>query len=255
TEVVRRAVDVLSARISENGDGAATPVLEGEDLRDAVKDALTEAGRAFGAARAAELARLGSYDPGEHNGLFSGHPFRRWTRAERRVAPPLIVEVRGEDLRPAGLADFLDGSVKIVLVVKGVAPPAALSRLVSPGVFVMQTRDVAAIRLAGDFSGPAVAALFDGDASEVVPFVHDPRAGATPGERLRLEGDLADLRANLEGAAWKEAGWREDLAHLLDLAAPTLQVPAEASAPEEDPVTGTDRLAAWLLAQTPLDEA
>jgi hypothetical protein len=39
--------------------------------------------------------------------------------AERLLAPPLVVEVERRDLHAAGLAEYLDGAQKIVLVVDG----------------------------------------------------------------------------------------------------------------------------------------
>jgi len=62
-----------------------------------------------------ELARSDLFDPDQHNHFLSALPFRKWNRAERQLAPPLVVELEAEDLLPAGLGEFLDGNVKRVL--------------------------------------------------------------------------------------------------------------------------------------------
>lgn len=263
--VIRRAVETLEQVVE--GDGVAPVPVEvppDGDLRDAVKDALTRVGRVFGVARAADLARTGSYRADDHAGLFEGLPFRSWTTGERRLAPPVVVRVRGDDLRPAGLADFLDGGLKIVLRVRGDAPPASLARLVTPSVMVVQATTAEELAPLAGFPGPAVAALFedapgtDGGADGVVRYTHDPRRGVFPWKRIELKEDLETLRRTLEQRRWKRRSWKEDLEHLIALAtAPegsgeSADVSASEEAPE--PVTGADRLAAWLLARTDLDE-
>jgi len=282
TPVVRRALEVLS-EVAESGDecddGAFSPdgagatssdpgaefrsgaafvdVPSGGDLRDVVRDALTRAGRLFGAARAADLARTGRFLP-EQEVLFDGLPFRRWTPRERRLAPPLVVRVDADDLRPSGLGDFLDGSQTVVLRVDGPAPPpAALARLVTPGVMVLQTTDPGAVEPLVRFDGPAVAAVFEKDA-EIVPFLHDPRGGSLPWERITLDGTPDEVRARFEERRWKERSREDDIEHLVELATPPA-APAAAGGPagtEEAPardVATADRLAAWLLARTDLD--
>lgn len=269
TPVVRRALEVLS-EVAEEGDGPAEPevdpelrsgavfvdVRSGGDLRDAVRDALTRAGRLFGAARAADLARTGRFQP-EHETLFDGLPFRRWTPRERRLAPPLVVRVDADDLRPSGLGDFLDGSQTVVLRVDGPAPPpAALARLVTPGVMVLQTTDPAAVEALVRFDGPAVAAVFEKGA-EIVSFLHDPRGGSLPWERITLEGTPDEVRARFEGRRWKERSREDDVEHLVELAtaratmAPVGGAAGAEEAPGRDAATA-DRLAAWLLARTDL---
>ncbi|MGD2067532.1 MAG: hypothetical protein PVI57_02510 [Gemmatimonadota bacterium] len=264
-DTVRRAVETLEEIVE--GDGIAPVLVEvppDGDLRDAVRDALTRAGRVFGVARAADLARTGSYRADDHAGLFEGLPFRSWTTGERGLAPPVIVRVRGEDLRPAGLADFLDGGLKIVLRVQGDAPPASLARLVTPAVMVVQATAAEELSPLAGFPGPAVAALFegapgsDGGADGVVRYTHDPRRGVFPWKRIELKEELETLRKILEERRWKRRSWKEDLEHLIMLATPpqgsgeTAGVSASEETPE--PVTGADRLAAWLLARTDLDE-
>lgn len=247
---------------------AVAEVPEGEDLRDAVRDALTRVGRAFGAARVAQLARSGAFREEEHRGLLQGLPFRKWTRGERGVAPPLVVTVQAGDLRPAGLGDFLGGTVRVVLVVQGTnAPPASLARLFAPGATVVQAISVEELAPVATSPGPAVAALFESGAG-AVPFVHDPAGGPLPWERVTLGEDADAIRSRAADARWKEPSWRQDVEHLLALAVP----PAGASAgatpeagaggarpdatPEEAKASAdADRLAAWLLARTNLDDA
>lgn len=254
-EVLDRAQAVLLETAAETGDGWLVRVPTGGDLRDTVREAFGHAGIVFGAARAAELARSGAYRPEEHNALFSGKPFHRWSDAERALAPPLVVVVDGADLRPAGLADFLDGSVKIVLLVRGDAPPAPLARLITPGVMVIQTGEASSLDRIADVQGPVLAAVFEPEAEGVVSFVHDPEAGDLPWERLSVDADLDELRERLAAGEWKERTWAEDLAHLVALA--SAPAPAgsgaavEADAGGED--TAVDHLAAWLLARTDLE--
>jgi len=99
------------------------------------------------------------------------------------MAPPLVVELDGSDLRAAALSEFLDGSQKIVLLVRGEAPPAALVRLVTPRTFVLQTSDVAELSRVAGFAGPGVAALVPESAAR---FVHDPARGAHLHQRITV---------------------------------------------------------------------
>ncbi|HSR43166.1 MAG TPA: hypothetical protein VLL48_13355 [Longimicrobiales bacterium] len=254
-EVLERALAVLGEAADGLDEDSVVRVPPGGDLRDAVKDALHGLGVVFGVAGAAELARNGAYRPDGHNALFSGKPFHRWTPAERRVAPPLVVIVDGTDLRPAGLADFLDGAVKIVLLVEGKAPPASLSRVVTPGITVIQSRDPADVARAVEAEGPALVAVFEAEAEGPVEFVHDPGAGTRSWERLTVDADLDELQARLDGTPWHRRGQAEDLAHLLALA----REPVGAAGPPptdpavvDEPSAGVDQLAAWLLASTEL---
>ncbi len=237
----------------------------GGDLRDAVKDALEDAGQLFGASRAVELARAGTFDSAEHNYLLGSLGFRHWNRAERQLAPPLVVEVRGEDCLPAGLGEFLDGSVTIVLVASGPTTPAPLARLITPGTFVMQTADPVALRRMAESAHPAVAILFDEERPEQARFVHDPDAGATPAERLTIEHMPEQPEV---GRGRRAPTWLEELKHLQTLAATGHKAAEGGAAPadepsratQNDPVgrfaaqeTSADQLAAWLLAQTDLE--
>ncbi len=248
----------------------------GGDLRNVVKEALDTVGRIFGVSRAVELARTGRWDPDRDAELLAGVPFRRWNRAERRLAPPLVVDVQPEDLLTAGLGEFLDGLVTIVLVVEGPTPPAPLARLVTPGTWVVQTADPADLDAMARSPHPGVALLFDAERPQQARFVHDPDAGATSGARLTIQ-HLPDHPT--VGRGRRAPFWVEELDHLEALAATSAVAavggglgpgagsgpgngsrrtgePRDASsggddttAPPKDPA---DRLAAWLLAQTEL---
>lgn len=248
---VEAAADVLAGISKDADDLYSVEVPSGGDLRDTVATALAEAGRAFGAARVVDLARTGRYDAATHDEFLATFPPRMWNRAERQIAPPLVVTVDGSDLRVGGLAEFLDGAQKIVLVARGDAPPAALVRLVTPGVFVMQTADAADLARIAGVDGPAVAAIVPERAAR---FTHDPAAGATPAARL-------SVAALPEEAPRKPLGrltifqQSEELMQLRALAAATAAAEGE-EGPEPAADTAKlpgDKLAAWLLRQANLD--
>lgn len=247
--VMVRAEEVLS-EFRLGSEYHLVTVEKGGDLRDAVKDALNHVGQVFGASRAVELARSGLFDPDQHNAFLSALPFRKWNRAERQLAPPLVVEVEAEDLLPAGLGEFLDGSVKIVLVVKGLTGPAPLARLITPGTYVAQAADPKDLAGLARSPHPGVALLFDEARKDQARFIHDPDAGSAPWQRLAVAHmpEQPDV-----GRGRRAPVWLEELEHLAALA----RKPAgagEALVPEvpEEEATSADQLAAWLLAQTDL---
>jgi len=238
-------------------------VAPGGSLRDTVAKALAEIGRAFGAARMFDLARAGRFQPGEHDGFAHAFEFERWSRSERECAPPLIVHVDGADLRAGGLLEFLDGALKIVLVVRGAATAAPLIPLVRRNAFVMQTSDAADLARFAAWDGTGVAALVPEGAAR---FVHDPDGGGNIWDRLTVEFTPGKPRAALGGYSIPQQA--EDLEQLATLAekppepvAPVAPVapasaPAGAAAPvqaAEPGVEPADRLAAWLLDQANLE--
>jgi hypothetical protein len=271
---VERAFDTLSA-VARAGDELFTVrVPPGGDLRDAVGAALARAGAAFAAAREAELARLGRPSEWAEDVPLT-LPFRFWNRAERRIAPPLVVEVDDGDAQTGGLAEFLDGGMKIVLVVRGTAPPALLARLITPGMMVIQSDDPADLSLLTTTGAPAIAALLEGDAAH---FVHIPGEGPVwerlevrklPGEGLwpvlgsfssfQQGEELALLRAHAVAPVAVEAVGVVPLPVAEIRADPQSGVPesaeqapnaVELAAPAAPPVTEpADRLADWLLSQ------
>jgi hypothetical protein len=253
--VMERAEQILSA-FSVGRAFHHVVVETGGDLRDAVKEALERVGQVFGASRAVELARADLYDPGQHDAFLEALPFRRWNRAERQLAPPLVVEVATEDLLPAGLGEFLDGLVKIVLVVKGPTTPAPLARLITPGTYILQTADPSELGAFARSPHPGVALLFDAERTEQARFAHDPDAGALPWQRLAVRHIPEQAEV---GRGRRAPTWLEELTHLQALAkrpaatAAGVVVPAGngAEAPGE-PATSADQLAAFLLSQVDL---
>jgi hypothetical protein len=163
-----RAFAVLE-EIEQRGDELFRLRVEpGADLHAAVEGALAEAGRVFLAARLAGKSGSAAEDD---QGLSSGFPFRRWSRAERRLAPPLVIEIDGGDLIPAGLASYLDGNACFIVLVSGEAPPAAFARLIAPGVLVAQVSDGEPLQQLAGFAGPAAVGVMPPDTAL---FVHRP---------------------------------------------------------------------------------
>lgn len=254
---VEDALAVLT-RVSAAGDALFRVELEpGGDLRLAVGHALAYAGRAFAAAQV--VARIRAGRPADGVATHEGFPFRRWNRAERQIAPPLVVELHGADLHPAALADFLDGAIRIVLVVRGPMPPAPLVRLVTPGVYVAQTDDPARLDALAAAPGPGIAALVPQGAAR---FVHDPAAGATLGRRLRVDfvpdnGEVAALGGVSPFQQHEELAWLRELATApaAGPAGPPLAAPAAGPGvpPGDPPEAQVAALAAWLVRQAGLE--
>lgn len=242
--LMAQAHDLFTALMKGGREAFHVVVPAGGDLRDAVRDALAELGRAFGVAHAVERARDRRYDPDADHDLLYPYPFHRWSILEKELAPPLVVEVQGKDLRAAGLVEFLDGWQKIVLVVSGAAPPAPLARLISPSVLVSQvTGDDALARVdeLAQRDGAGIVALFEGD-SGALPFA------ARPG--MALEVDKAALADRVEAISRKKGQpGILDLRHLESLTALPGPVPAGSGPKGEKTV---DQLAAWLLSRTDL---
>jgi hypothetical protein len=210
---------------------------------------LADLGRALGAARVADAARNGRYRPSDHDRWLARFPFSAWSQAERAVAPPVVIELDGADLRPSGLAEFLDGAVRIVLVVRGEASPAPLVRLITSRVFVAQTTDEAVVKRLAAWDGPGIVGLMPGN---VARFVHDPAAGTTLTARLSID-EIPSLNHRKRTGAFSVAQQQEELEQLRALqsaatATPAVTVMSDATA-AADPV---DKLAAWLLQQADL---
>ncbi len=222
-------------------------VARGGSLSTTIDDALADAGRAFAAARVIERVRAGR-DSAEPRVALTDLPFRSWSRTERLYAPPLIVTVAGADLHAAVLGDYADGRQKVVLLVDGPCPPAALVRLVTPGTLVVQTTDCEVLERVARFDGPATVAIVPESAAR---FVHDPTAGTEPWQRLSIQRLPSPPFSRVLGmSAWL---LQEDVRQLEALAAapagraiPT-GAPGSANAPD-----AVDRLASWLLSQSDL---
>lgn len=248
-EGLRRAREVLGVLEAGVEEALHVEVPTGASLHDTVAATLAGIGRAFGAARVVEAVRSGHYVAATHDNLLVSLPFARWSRSERLRAPPLLVSVAGSDLQSEGLAEFLDGTVRIVLIVCGAAPPAPLARLITPGTFVLQATDGAGLDRMLAWEGPGVAAILPEGAAV---FSHDPAAGKTPFERLQVESMPAEAPAEAMGSL-STSQQVDQLTHLSALAAPPPLPVAEAapSAASDEPV---DRLAAWLLGHADLSD-
>lgn len=278
-EAAERALSVLTGILGGGDAPFRVRVEAGGDPAAAVGDALARTGRAFGAARVAEAVRLGRYRAERDAFLLQSFPFGRWSRAEREAAPPLVVELDGEDLGPGGLAAYLDGGVKLVLIVDGPCPPAPLARLLTPGIRVLQTDDPEALAAVGGTPGPAIAALVP---EACARFLHEPDA---PGSG---DGPRAD-DGDGEAGGGPASGWGRFTVDLLPEApkgrlgassafqqAEELRLLAALAAPDGEgapgaaegagagagrPAAGTtvpadpaDRLAAWILHQADLSD-
>lgn len=225
----------------------AREVPSGGDVAGTVREALAELGRAFAAAAVAATARSGgAMEP--LAGSLEAFPPERWNRAERQLAPPLIVELDGADLRVDGLADLLDGRQKLVLIVRGPVAPAPLVRLITPRVLVAQVASVAELERLVGFDGPAVVALV---ADGAALFTHDPEA--TPTLSAAHLPDEPPRKAVGGVTVFRQAEDLGQLRRLLEWQAVGPAAAAEGGAAE--PVTTADKLAAWLLRQAQLDEA
>ncbi len=241
----------LQSLLTKGGDLYFVDVEPGADLRDAVSIGLGRAGRVFGAARTVELARSGKYDEATHGSWLDSFPPALWSKRERELAPPIVVEVDGADVRPGGLTEFLDGAQKIVLVVRGSAPPAALARLITPGLLVVQAEDVEDLAAVAETVGPAIAALVPGDACR---FVHFP-ASRTAGARLVVHHMPAGEPKRALGSisAFQQT---EAMKHLAAMAGGGVMSAPAAAASAGDGATApaptasaADTLAAWILRQ------
>jgi hypothetical protein len=250
-EAVGRARRVLVEIEAREPQSYCVRVASGDDLAAKVAAAWADFGRVFGTARLVEAARKGQYRLPNHEPLMSSFPFSQWSRAERALTPPLIVDVDGEALQVDGVAKFLDGGAKLVLLVRGDSPPAPLARLVSPSVFIAQTSDIDVLDRVREVPGPAIVALVNESAAR---FVHDPTNGSKLSARMSVDFVPDDDPRVARGpiSAFRQA---EDLGHLrtlIAMAAGETIAPAAAvggTNGDEAPAEPADRLAAWLLQQ------
>jgi hypothetical protein len=174
-------------------------------------------------------------------------PPNLWNEAEREFAPPLVIEVEGQDLRPASLAELLEGGQKIVLVVNGPAAPAPLVRLITPGVAVIQTDDPAELSALGSVDGPGIAALMPQGCAK---FMHIPGAGQVLNERLTVAflPEKEPKRALGSISAFQQTEELRQLASLQASAEPASSATEETESdrPEMD---DAGQLASWLIHQ------
>ena len=250
---------VLS-ELLERGDGLFVRDLpSGADVGAAAGEALAEIGRAFGAARLFRAVKGGTHRAGAEAQLLAGLPFERWNRAERELMPPLVIELDGADLRAEAIADYLDGRAWIVFVVRGMASPAPLVRLLSPETLVIQAGDLDAIAPLADFEGPAVAALLPRESAR---FVHDPRRGARLEDRLTIdhlppEPPRQGLGRRTMRQLAQELAQLAALGEVVKAARDVSVVVVPAPDGGGSPVEGdraVDAVAAWMLAQAGFTE-
>ena len=221
-------------------------------LRGKVDAVLAEVGRAFAAARVFQSVRRGAPTLPAHVSMLRDFPFALWSRAERDLAPPLVIQLDGADLRAEHLVEYLDGAVRIALVVDGTASPAPLVRLIAPSVLVLQTSDATALDALNRATGPVVAALLPEGCAELV---HDPRAGARLDERLTITRAPAETKG--EALGWRSARQALDELAQLEALAELCRAARDVSVLVVPPLGGgsengegsVDAVAAWLLTQ------
>jgi hypothetical protein len=242
-----RAIATLRSVVALGENAFVIELPKRGTLGTAVAGRLADCGRVFGAAILIDMIRSGRYRPNDHDRLLEPFDFHGWTKTERRFAPPLIVSLDGADLHVGALNDFLDGREKIVLVVRGAAPPAALVRCLTPGTLVLQTTDRTGLDRVAAFDGPAVAAVMPEGAAV---FLHDPEGGRESWQRLTVRSQGEIPKRALGGASiWQMT---EDRRLLGDLARTPFAIPAETgpAVPATGAADAVDRLASWLLRQS-----
>lgn len=244
---IAHVVDLLSSFRGQGDRLYRVRVIAGTDLRDTVRDALAVRGRLFNAARHVEQLRAGSRVTDLEDVLC----FSQWLKSERMLAPPLVVEIDGADLIADGLAEYLDGAVKIVLVVNGPAPVAPLAPLIAPQRFVLQCSEAESVSALAEYAGAGIAAVLPKESAQ---FRHDPSRGSRLQQRLHIES-LPDTttfptvgRCNTRRQA-ENVAWLRELAELADLARAGQSAPAEPDAA----AAPADQLAGWLLRNADLD--
>jgi hypothetical protein len=255
---LERSHEMLRSLLDKGEALFTASVPSGADLLPTVGRALAEAGRAFGAARDVELVRTGQGSNGGYAEHVGGFPYRRWNRAEREIAPPLVIQVDGSDAQVGGLAELMNGQQKMVLILRGSAPPAPLVRLISPGIFVMQTSDPADLEELARIDGPAIAALVP---EECARFVHRPGAPDSWDRFERLEFPKREPKAPIGTFTIFQQTEQLGLLRALSARPPVARASAAPAAEDAQAVqvaapTATvepaDKLAAWLLSQTDL---
>ena len=238
---VRAAMEVLKSLLAEGDDLFVLNMEEGRGLGHSLSVRLAHIGRAFAAARVVDMARSGAYKEEKHAETLKRFPYATWNSAERALAPALVVNVSGEDFKPSSVVPLLDTNMKIIFVVSGDAPAAALSRVISPRVFVQQITGEPDLKAFSAYKGIAVAAFLPETA---VSFVHDPSAGSTTYERFVSITFPKEVRKRAIGGI-SPAQQAEDYTLLESLSVPP-EIAGEAAS---DPA---GKLSAWLLSQTNL---
>jgi hypothetical protein len=240
---IRAAQEVLKSLLAEGDDLFYVKGAEGRGLGHQLSVRLAHIGRAFAAARVVDLAKNGAYKEDKHAHTLERFPYSVWNSSERALAPALLVEVSGEDFKPSAIVPLLDTNMKIVFIVNGDAPAAALSRVISPRVFVQQITSEVDFEAFKAYDGIAVAAFLPKSA---VSFVHNPSAGSTTYERFVSISFPKEVRKRAIGGI-SPAQQAEDYTLLESLSVPP-EIAGEAAS---DPA---GKLSAWLLSQTNLSD-
>ena len=238
---IAAAQSVLNKLLENGEDLFVLNLADGANLGAQVAEHLSVVGLAFAAAHVTDLAKRGEYREAEHQPLLEGLSWADWSHAERALAPGLVIELAGADFVPAQVAPYLDAGMKILFIVDGDAPAAAMARLVTPGTFVQQASEATALEAFTAFEGAAAAALLPGGSVE---FVHDPDAGETTWERFTTLEFPKEIRKRAIGGI-SAAQQAEDYALLETLAV----LPTPSGETGSDPA---GKLSAWLLSQTNL---
>ncbi len=256
-ETVEKALNTLTVMVSREDDLFFIDAAKSHGLGRGVSHALAEIGRVFGAVHIVNRVRTGRFRYGDHARSLGSYPFDRWTRAERQLVPPLTVLVDGHDLRATELAEFLDGAVKLILIVRGQAAPAPLVRLITPQTFVMQSTDPDDVAKLLGWNGAGIVAFMPEGAAR---FHHDPVAGAELWNRLSVTHMPSEEPRKSVGPT--TVGQQvEELRQLRALVwRPVVETPSATPAPDtpdttaarDEPVDPADKLAAWLLSQVDL---
>ena len=238
---IRAAQKVLKTLLAQGDDLFVLKTEAGRGLGHQLSVRLAQIGCAFAAARVVDLAKNGAYKEDKHAATLERFPYAVWNSSERALAPALLVEVSGADFKPSAIVPLLDTNMKIVFVVSGDAPAAALSRVISPGVFVQQETGDASLDAFSAFKGIAVAAFLP---SNAVSFVHDPSSGSTVYDHFVSLKFPKEVRKRAIGGI-SPAQQAEDYTLLESLSVPPELTPQTASDP-------AGKLSAWLLSQTNL---
>ncbi|MGA9574933.1 MAG: hypothetical protein WBS20_13415 [Lysobacterales bacterium] len=240
-EPVRAAQAILKGLLEEGDKLFVIDTIPGRGLGHQLSVRLAHIGRAFSAARVVDMARNGAYKEDKHAESLLRFPYATWNSSERALAPALVVNVSGSDFKPSSIVPLLDTNMKIIFVVSGDAPAAALARVISPRVFVQQITGDADLKAFSAYKGIAVAAFLPDTA---VSFVHDPSAGSTTYERFVSIVFPNEVRKRPIGGI-SPAQQAEDYTLLESLSVPP-EIAGEAAS---DPA---GKLSAWLLSQTNL---
>ena len=238
---IRAAQEVLASLLASGDDLFVLRIEPDKGFAHQIAIKLASIGRAFSAARVVDLARRGAYKQDKHAQTLEAFPFAQWNSSERAMSPALVVELAGNDFKPAAIVHFLDAKIKFVFKLEGDAPAAALAHVISPNVFVQQETGDAPLTAFSAFDGMAVAALLPKTA---VSFVHDPSAGETGHDRFTSLTFPKEVRKRSIGGI-SPAQQAEDYALLESLAV----APALTGDAASDPA---GKLSAWLLSQTNL---